>query len=262
MPRNILAAVLIALMGFATSNVLAVSPTEVRLIGSFLIKGSKYADRALPAAKIEKYAVMASKPGGTKLVGEELATLNLPNAVIEDTFARILVYQGRVSRSEADGWMKRLSGVDGFRAAMRKSMGASPANTIGHVNEIRLADSAAEANYRVRGIGVPFRDPNKSAPTDIDVLLESKKRLIAIEAKAYPADRSVPLDTARADMETLAEYRKVNQDRNVLSVFAMTNRPSDENAWKALQLAAEHHNVQLLVGPPSELVHQLRVIGN
>ena len=85
MQKNILAAVLIFLMGFVTSNVLAISSTEVRLVSSFLIKGSKYADRTLPAAKIEKYAAMASKPGGTKLVGEELATLNLPNAVIEDS---------------------------------------------------------------------------------------------------------------------------------------------------------------------------------
>lgn len=238
----------------------AFSPAPAKAVGTLLIKGGKVFELALPASKIEELAKVASKPGGTKVVGDELARLNLPNEVLEDTFARILIAQGRVPEREAEGWMRRLSGVDGFRAAMRKSMGASDANTIGHLNEVRIADSAAQANFKVRGIGVRFHDPNKAGDTDIDVLLERRGQLIAIEAKAYPSDGAIDMVKFRADMVSLAEYQAVHSNQDVVTVFSITNKPANPDTWKLLQSAADQHKVELLVGSPEELVHQLPIL--
>jgi hypothetical protein len=237
----------------------AFSPTPVKAVGTLLLKSGKV-ELALPASKIEELARVASKPGGTKEVGDELARMNLPNEVLEDTFARILIVQGRVPEREAEGWMRRLSGVDGFRAAMRKSMGASDANTIGHLNEVRIADSAAQENFKIRGIGVKFTDPNKTRDTDIDVLLERRGQLIAIEAKAYPSNAAIPMDGFRADMLSLLEYQKANPTQNIVTVFSLTNKPVNPDTWKLLQSAADHYKVELLVGSPEELVHQLSIL--
>ena len=238
----------------------ALSPASAGSIGTLLLKGSKFFQRALPATKVDEFAKIAAKPGGTAIVGAELGRLKLPTEVIEDTFARILVAQGHVHEKEAEGWIRRLSGVEGFSAAMRKSMGASPANTIGHLNEVRIADQAALGNFRVRGIGVPFKDPNKSGLTDIDVLLEKKGRLIAIEAKAYSSDGAIPMDVFRADMVTLAEYRAANKNSEVFTVFSLTNKPADPGTWKLLQSAADQHKVTLLAGSAEDLMHQIPIL--
>ena len=238
----------------------AFSPANGKTIVTFLKSGSPLFKAALPAHKIEEFARIAMKPGGTKIVRDEIGKMKLPEEVIEDAFARILVYQNRVERTEADGWMRRLSRTPGFKGAMSKSMGASEANTIGHLNEVRIADSAAQANFKVHGIGVRFKDPNKKGDTDIDVLLERSDKLFAIEAKAYPADAVMPLDTFRADMLTLAEFRKANPQRPVIPVFAITNKPANPDVWKLLEQAAKNHGVEPLAGSPSEVVHQLPLL--
>lgn len=238
----------------------AFSPAVGKAAGTFLFHSSKAFSHALPEAKIAQLARIAEMPGGTKVVGDELGRLNLPNEVLEDTFARILVFQGHVPESEALGWMHRLTGVDGFRAAMRKSMGASPANTIGHLNEVRIADNAAQGNFKVRGIGVPFKDPNKKGITDIDVLLEKRGQQIAIEAKDYPSNATFPLDAFRADMLTLDQYRSANPQKQVLTVFAITNKPNSPDVWRLLQAAAEQHNVEVLVGSPEDLMFQIPLL--
>jgi len=238
----------------------AFSPTIGKAVGTLLLRSSVAFGQALPETKIVQLARIAEKPGGTKIVGDELGRLNLPSDVLEDTFARILVFQGHVPESEARGWMHRLNGVDGFRAAMRKSMGASPANTIGHLNEVRIADNAALGNFKVRGIGVPFNDPNKKGLTDIDVLLEKRGQQIAIEAKDYSSNATFPLDAFRADMLTLDQYRSANPQKRVLAVFSITNMPNNPDVWHLLQAAAKQHNVELLVGSPEDLMFQIPML--
>ncbi len=145
---------------------------------------------------------------------------------------------------------------------MRKSIDASPANTIGHLNEVRIADNAATANFKVHGIGVQFKDPNKSGLTDIDVLLEKGDQLIAIEAKDYSSHASIPLDSFRADMLTLSEYRQANPEKKVLAVFSITNMPDRPEVMQLLQFAADMHKVELVIGSPNELLHQLPLLLN
>jgi hypothetical protein len=238
----------------------ALSPANGKAIATFLMPASRYFKHVLPAEKIEEFARIAMKPGGTKIVRDEIGKMNLPEEVIEDTFARILVYQQRVDRAEADGWMRRLNGTPGFKGAMSKSMGASDANTIGHLNEVRIADSAAQANFKVHGIGIRFKDPNKKGDTDIDVLLERNGKVFAIEAKAYPANAAMPLDTFRADMLTLAEYRKANPQKQVVPVFAITNKPGNPDVWKLIEQAAKGHGVEPLAGSADDVVLQLPLL--
>lgn len=211
-------------------------------------------------ATIKEWATIAEKPGGTKHLNSELGRLNLPQKVLDDTYARILVAQGRLERDEAEGLMRRLAGVPGFGSALSKSMGANPGGTIGHLNEVRIADNARLQNFEVAGIGVRFRDPNKKGETDIDVLLRRNGRDVAIEAKAYPSTASLPLDTFRADMLTLEEFRKAHPKRNVLPVFWITNRPADDAHWRQLEMAAKRHGVNLLVGEPDMAIHHLPLI--
>jgi hypothetical protein len=255
----------ICLLGFIAANlcnslsVHAFNATDARVVGTFL-KGTKWFSMALPEAKIVELAKIAEKTGGTEDVRKVLGRMNLSNEVLEDTFARILVVQGRVPSEEAEGWIRRLSGVPGFRSAMSKSMGASPAKTAGHFNEIRFADNAAQANIRVKDIGFLFNDSYKKGVTDIDIVLEKNGHLVAVEAKDYLSTTPIPLDSFRADMLSLAEFRRANPNSNVVPVFWITNKPSDPQVWKLLEAAAEQHKVELIVGSPSEAIHQIPLL--
>lgn len=261
LPRFVLLlAILVLVPSPSVQQARAFSPSNGKSIVTLLKSTSPYFTVALSAEKVNEFARIALKPGGTRIIRDEIGKMNLPDEVIEDTFARILVVQGRAQRSEADGWMSRLSGVSGFRGAMSKSMGASEANTIGHLYEVKIADSAAQANFKIHGIGVRFKDPHKKGETDIDVLLERNGRLFAIEAKAYPGNAMIPLDTFRADMLTLAEYRKDLASKRVVPVFAISNRPANPDVWRRLEYAAKEHGIELLVGSPDELVHQLPML--
>jgi hypothetical protein len=143
---------------------------------------------------------------------------------------------------------------------MSKSMGASPAKTAGHFNEIRFADNAAQANIRVKDIGFLFNDSYKKGVTDIDIVLEKNGHLVAVEAKDYLSTTPIPLDSFRADMLSLAEFRRANPNSNVVPVFWITNKPSDPQVWKLLEAAAEQHKVELIVGSPSEAIHQIPLL--
>ncbi len=260
--RSVGLALLIAIaasLGFAPAPGYAFNAVEVKYVASFL-RDTKLLKRSLPNEKILDLAKLAEKSGGTKEIGTIVGKLNLPNEALEDTFARILVAQGRVSRSEAEGWMQRLGGVPGFRSALSKSMGASPAKTAGHLNEVRLADSAANLNIKVKEIGKRFDDGVKDAPTDIDVLLEHRGREIAVEAKDYLPTTPIPLDTFRADLVSLAEYRRANPNSSVVPVFWITNRSNDQLAWRLLEEAVEKYKVELLVGPADEVIHQIPLL--
>jgi hypothetical protein len=61
-------------------------------------------------------------------------------------------------------------------------------------------------------------------------------------------------------MLSLLEYQKANPTQNIVTVFSLTNKPVNPDTWKLLQSAADHYKVELLVGSPEELVHQLSIL--
>lgn len=236
------------------SQTMALSPNLLKPIPPLII-GAKWAGKALPESKIVELAVIAGKPGGTKEVGKTLATMKLPLEALEDAYARILIAQNKVTREVAEGWIARLTGTPGFTSAMSKTIGVSAAKTSGHLTEINIADNAVKQGMKAKGIGVRFNDGRKKADTDIDVLLERQGRVIAIESKNYDPATDIPLDSFRADMYTLAEYKRQFPESNVLPVFWMANKPNDDIAWRLLEKAAEKNGVELIVGAPEEAIH-------
>lgn len=246
--------ILLVLALSISCNAQALNPKNV----STFLKGTRWAPTALPDKTIIECAKISLKPGGTKQCGAILGPMKLPNEVLEDTYARILVQQERIPRVEAERWLHRLSGVDGFRTTMRKCSSANLAGFVGHVNEIRIGDNAAMQNFRVKGIGVPFKDPWKNGMTDIDVIIVKGRREFAIEAKSYPSTTPIPLETFRADMVTLSEYRKTNLDRDVRAIFQITEMPGNPNTRRLLEEAAKNHNVELIYDNPAGLIEQIK----
>jgi hypothetical protein len=214
--------------------------------------------RALAPAEIDDLARRALSSGGTREVGKILGQRNLPDPVLEDAFIRIAVRQSRISAGDADRMFGRLSGVPGFRSTLSKVIGASDAKSTGHLNELRIASTASEYGFKVEGIGVRFVDPAKSAPTDIDVLLSRSGRRIAIEAKDYRPTTPIPMDSFRADMETLNAYGESLGASRVLRVFTITNKPEDPAVLELLLAETRRRGVELIVGSPVDQVIQIR----
>ncbi len=203
--------------------------------------------------------MLATKPAGVKRVGEKLGKLNLSNDILEDTWMRIAVHQGKITRTDAQEMFERLSGVPGFGATLRKICGSNTSGTTGHLNELVIAQTAVKHGFEARAIGMKFNDPAKSAETDIDVVLGHHGTIFAIEAKKY-STRSLPMDSFRADMDTLVEFRKSNEisgNGRVIPVFSMSQVPQGFN-HRILEHEARKRDVQLVIGTPEEQV--LRIL--
>ncbi len=214
----------------------------------------------LPDDEILVLASRARQAGGTAIIGRELGRRRLPAIVLDDAYMRIVVSQERLGRSEAESLMLSLRETPGLRSTLSKIAGANGAKTAGHLNELRIAGAGAANGFAVRGIGVPFNDKLKRAPTDIDLLMGLRGRTLAVEAKDYLPDTPIPLDVFRADMDSLVQYRKFYPVDRVIPVFTVTNKPNDAAVARLLEQAAQQRGVELVYGNPEEQVYLMRVL--
>lgn len=214
----------------------------------------------LPDTEIIRLSRIAEKNGGTAIIGAELGKLNLPDDVLEDTFMRIAVLQQKIPQSQAETMFSRLTTTPGFRTTLRKIIGNSPAGTAGHLHELRMADEAAKRGFKVRAIGESFSDGMKKAPSDIDLILERGGRTFAVEVKHYSATTRMPLDSYRADLDTLVAFRETSS-QNVALIFSFATRPDDLRYLHALEHEAQKRNVELIFGGEKSSLEQIQMLG-
>lgn len=228
-----------------------------------IIKISKFikSSKAFSSTEISKFAKILEEKKGTKKLGQILGKMNLKNEVLEDTFMRLAIHRNKINKSEAKEMFLNLSGSKGFRTTLKKVVGNSSQKTTGHLNELRIANSAAKNGFKVKGIGEPFIDGIKKSATDIDILLTRKGKTFAIEAKDYMSKTNIPLDKFRGDIDTLATYVNKNSSKNVIPIFSMTNKPNNARKLKQLEDIAKKKNVQLIFGNPEEQIHQIKLLG-
>jgi len=251
--KYLLAAVLIFTFAVPQANAFwgAVSRTVIMSIS----KNTK----VLHEHDIIKLSKLSNEVKGTQKVGRELSRLRLPNDVLEDTFLRIAIYQNKLSRSEAEQMFVRIGGTPGFRQTLRKVIGNNAVGTIGHLNELKIADSASKHGFNILGIGYKFNDGVKKSLTDVDVLIEKEGKTFAVEAKSYAVTTKIPMDKYRSDLDTLLIYKKQNHS-TVIPVFTITNKPINPRYLKQLQYEADKRGVQLLFGSPQEQVEQMNML--
>ena len=253
MHRLILSALLALCAYFPAQAFMPPAKLFVAAIGP-LIKSAE----VLPDGEIVRLASLGVKTGGTKEIGRTLGKMNLPADVLEDSYMRIAIQQSKISRSEAEGVFSRLRGTPGLRSTISKIVGNSDVKTSGHLNELRIADNAAQNGFTVKGIGVTFNDMMKAAPTDINVLLERNGKTVAIEAKDYLSETPIPLIKFRVDMISLAEYTKQAKPAHVIPVFSMTNKPNNGLTMKILMEEADKNGVQLIFGSAEQQIVQVK----
>ena len=173
------------------------------------------------------------------------------------------LYQNKVTRKEAEGMFARLSDTPGFQTTLRKVIGNNATGAAGHLNELRIADTASTYGFEVLQIGEKFDDGARQALTDIDIVLKKGTKYFAIEAKSNAPTTIIPMDRYRADLNTLIIYKQNHPGVLIpIFIFTITNRPADPRYMRLLQLEAENRNVQLIFGSPQEQVVKIRLLGD
>ena len=216
--------------------------------------GTRLADNT-----IEYLSTLARQPNGPAKVGNFLGKERLTTEGIEDALLRIAARNGVIPEDEALGMFSRLSGVRGFSSTLRKVMGNKHPMAQGHLNELRIADSAAQRGFSVLGIGQKFDDGIKKALSDIDVVVEKNGTVFVLEAKDYAAKGRYPMDQFRADLETLRQYKTALNRERVIPVFSVTRMPDSPQDWQRLLKAADP-DIRVIVGSPDEQAVILRFI--
>jgi len=229
------------------------------LVASKTISAISKSEKILPEKGIIRLSKLSDEIGGTAKVGRELGKLNLPKEVLEDSYLRIAIHQKKLTRNEAEKMFSRLSGTSGFRQTLRKVIGNNNVGTIGHLNELRIADNASINGFKVLGIGEKFSDGLKKSLTDIDILLKRNGKVFAIEAKDYASTTKLQLDKFRADLDTLVSYKNKNS-KHVIPIFTITNKPTDPRYLTLMQHDADKRGVQLIFGNPQEQIEQIKML--
>ena len=253
---------------------------------------------ALSDKKIIDLSMLSKTPGGTEQVGKILGKLRLSNEILEDTYLRIAVRQGTILRREAEAMHAALSGIPGFRTALRKTTGNAKnkkeghldilnmlriarvayehgfkvmeignnsintdnVNNVkkGHSNESRIAHEAPRHGFEVTEVEEELNDGTKRMDTDIDIILRKNGKIFAIEAKNY--DQFNNLDMLKLDMDTLVEYKKFHKGESIIPVFTITNRPANPQREALMFAEAQKRGVQLLFGTPLEQIEQIKLL--
>jgi hypothetical protein len=230
-------------------------------VGTKAIAAISKSAKVLPEGEIKNLSQLSDEIQGTKKVGQELAKLKLPDDVLEDTLIRIAIHQNKISRDAAEKMFLSLTGIPGFRSALRKVIGNSKVGTAGHLNELEIAAAASSRGFIVLEIGKKFNDGLKKAPTDIDLLLKKDGRVFAIEAKNYASSTMLPMDKYRGDLDTLKKYMEANGG-HIIPIFTITNKPNDMMYLKRLRYEADKRGVQLIFGEPASQIEQIKMLGD
>ncbi|NOZ91529.1 MAG: hypothetical protein GXO60_09625 [Epsilonproteobacteria bacterium] len=97
-------------------------------------------------------------------------------------------------------------------------------------------------------------------PSDIDILLKKKNKIFAIEAKNYLSTTYMKPSMIKADMKTLANYKKQNKSQNIIPIFSITNKPSNKNLIKILETEAKKNGVEIIYGNHQSQIEQIKVL--
>lgn len=218
-----------------------------------VLQGTRKAARSVSRLSAAQIDDLAKLP--VKQAAQTIGKLKLSQEALEHTYLSILISQGKISTKTAEELFKNLKGVPGFVSTMKKASSINPAQQMGHLFELRLANEARKQGFSVLGIGTKFRDFAKKGLTDMDLLLERGGKKFFVEAKNYPDVDWVSLPLFRRDMESLVHAEEVfgHAER----CFIISNLPSNPNIVSALKAAAEKNGVKLIFGSVESAVSQV-----
>lgn len=217
-------------------------------------------EKSLVDEEIISLSQISDSINGTKKINKYIGSLNLSQNVREDIYLRIAIYQNKLTRQDAEVMLQNLKGVEGFSSTLSKIIGNNPSGTLGHLNELRIANTAVQRGFKVIAIGKKFDDGIKGQLTDIDVLLSKNGRDILIEAKNYKSTTKMDLIKYRADLDTLNIYNTNVSDGKSLKIFTFTKEPESSELLKQYQFWANKKGIQLIFGSPEEQIEQIKML--
>ena len=216
--------------------------------------------KVLPDDEIAKLSTMSNGYQGTKQIKKYIGKLNLPLDIREDLYLRIAIFQNKIPKDEARLMFSNLKGKEGFSSTLSKIIGNNIQGTKGHLNELRIANSASQSGIKVIAIGKKFDDGIKNSLTDIDILLRKNNKDILIEAKKYAPDTKMPIDKFKADLDTLVIYGNNISKGKSIKIFSFTEEPRNKELLKNYQFWANKKGVQLIFGSPMEQIEQIKML--
>jgi hypothetical protein len=227
-------------------------------IGKTALQLGKCAN-AIPEKEIAKLAQIATKPNGLKEVNKILGKANYigkfgskaGNIILQDTYLRIAVKNGRLSSKAATTALNNFHKTPGFRSLLSKIKSSSFSQAKGHLRELEIALSAKQRGFSTVEFGRKFADGIKKANTDLDVLLSRNGKMFAIESKAYAG--TVKDAMVKADAQSLLAFCKSH--KGTTPVFCFETPPSRYAGKYLLK-----NKIRCIVGTPDEIATKLDIL--
>lgn len=251
--KNLTVSLLLSLILVNQTSALSITTAEdtLKLFDAVISK--------IKPSQLDDLTNLTRQPNGLKEVGKILSSEGLTDVERSAVYLKICTRKGLMTQLEAEEYFKNLKEVPGFSSTIRKISGASSKGTSGHLAEIQQANAIKNAGWNVLNIGEKFNDGFKNNLTDIDLVFSNSNAKYIAEVKNYKDDTYIILDKWRADMQSLAAFKQLQQKSgvNYKSIFIVRNIPKSERVRKTLEKDAETFKVRLLYGDPENIVKQL-----
>lgn len=221
-----------------------------------LVKLLGKVEHAIPEEEVVKLTRQIAESGDLTKVATQLEKSGLSKTVLEDTYLRVAVNQSKLEKSEAEQMFHNLSGVDGFKETLRKVAGVNSNQVKGHLQELRIANSAKTHGLEVVSIGQKFDDGIKKQLTDMDVILKKDKSTFLIQSKNYESASSFNTVKLQGDADSLLQYKQASC-RDCTPVFFFTTEPPSN---VRMLLTKTKPDVQIVVGDAESQVIQLKML--
>lgn len=181
---------------------------------------------------------------------------------IRGNLAKVLVVQGRISKIEADEWVRNLGKTPGFEKTLSKMAGASSEKYVGHKFELEVGNALAKKGISIREIGKRFDDGLKGGATDIDLLAQKGGKQFAIEIKNYDAYKFdfEHVNTIINDMESLRKFHDGNA--STIPLVIIKNKPAKQELFDLVNGNGAKRNIKVLWGEPGIVAKQFDMLKN
>ena len=204
-----------------------------------------------------EYLANLGKSRGGKAVMRELETgaSHLSGAArtryIQDGLTKTLVAQKRLSKVEADEWLKNLAAVPGFEKTLTRMTGRESSAL--EAFELTTANALVKHGYKVKEISKIYKEGAKDAAKYIGMVASKDERDFAlqfIEIGAAKLDDKL-IETLVNELTT--PFSVGYSAGNIIPVLMAKARPANPATAKALDEAVARKGATILYGEPEAL---------
>ncbi|MGL4722871.1 MAG: hypothetical protein ACRCV3_06250 [Desulfovibrionaceae bacterium] len=211
-------------------------------------------------AQFAKKCTESSK--GIHFVQKNLATMNVSQDVLVNTYLRIAVQNKLISSEEATEIYTNLKNTEGVDIPLFKVNLSNTIQLKGHLHELRMASTASLFGFNIHAMNKIYQVQEENKQYEVDILMKKYDRLIGIEVKDLADSRGTNFKDILDGVKKMGAFKRYQGDATMLSILTQSGRPPVNDKFNILHSTALSLGVEVLYGGIREQLLQIDALAN